>query len=62
MINIIEQGDTIDYGVLSLVCDTEADLPDLKENYTNAKPGSTCLVIADAQVYMKNSQNNWIPL
>lgn len=63
MINIIEQGDTVDYGVLSLVCDTEADLEDLKEQYkSSAKPGSTCLVIGSADVYMKNSENEWILL
>lgn len=62
MINIIEQGDTVDYGVLTLVCDTESDLEDLKEQYKTAKPGSTCFVIASADVYMKDSENNWIKL
>ena len=63
MINIIEQGDTIDYGVLSLVCDTEADLEDLRTQYEkSAKPGSTCLVIDTSEVYMKNSLNNWVKL
>ena len=62
MINIIEQGDTKDYGVLSLVCDTATDLEDLETQYENAKSGSTCLVISTAEVYMKNSLNNWIKL
>ena len=63
MINIIEQGDTVDYGVLSLVADTEADLEDLKVQYADtAKAGSTCMVIQTADVYMKNSLGNWIKL
>ena len=64
MINITEQGDTVDYGVLSLVADTSDDLEELKANYnaSNTRPGSTCLVINTSTVYMMNSLGEWKPL
>ena len=62
MINMISQGDTTTYEVVSLVADTETDIATIAENYPDAKPGSTCFVIEGSKVYMKNSQGNWVEI
>ena len=62
MINMISQGDTTTYEVVSLVADTEADITTITAEYPDAKPGSTCFVIEGSKVYMKNSQGNWVEI
>ena len=62
MINMISQGDTTTYEVVSLVADTEADIATITVEYPDTKPGSTCFVIEGSKVYMKNSQGNWVEI
>lgn len=62
MINMISQGDTTTYEVVSLVADTEADVATVTAEYPNARPGSTCFVIEGSKAYMKNSQGNWVEI
>ena len=62
MINMISQGDTTTYEVVSLVADTEEDVATITADYPDAKPGSTCFVIERSKVYMKNSQGNWVEI
>lgn len=62
MINMISQGDTTTYEVVSLVADTEIDIATITAEYPDAKPGSTCFVIEGSKVYMKNSQGNWVEI
>lgn len=62
MINMISQGDTTTYEVVSLVADTEADVTTVTAEYPNARPGSTCFVIEGSKAYMKNSQGNWVEI
>ena len=62
MINMISQGDTTTYEVVSLVADTEADVATITADYPDVKPGSSCFVIEGSKVYMKNSQGNWVEI
>ena len=62
MINMISQGDTTTYEVVSLVADTEADIATITADYPDAKPGSTCFVIEGSKTYMKNSQGKWVEI
>jgi len=59
MINLTSQGDTIEYGIYSLVADTEEDVANLITQYADAKMGSTCFIISTGSVYMKNSEGQW---
>lgn len=62
MINMISQGDTTTYEVVSLVADTKTDIATITAEYPDVKPGSTCFVIEGSKAYMKNSQGNWIEI
>ena len=62
MINMISQGDTTTYEIVSLVADTKEDVATITADYPDAKPGSTCFVIEGSKVYMKNSQGNWVEI
>ena len=59
MINMISQGDTTTYEVVSLVADTEADIATITAEYPDAKSGSTCFVIETSSVYMLNNNKEW---
>ena len=59
MINLTSQGDTTEYGLYSLVADTEEDVPNLITQYADAKMGSTCFVISTGSINMKNSEGQW---
>ena len=59
MINLTSQGDTTEYGIYSLVADTEEDVTNLVTQCAHAKMGSTCFVISAGSVYIKNSQGQW---
>ena len=48
----------VQYGVNEYVCDTVDDLAKLPR----CSMGSTVIVIATAEVYMKNGQNEWVKL
>ena len=48
----------VQYGVNEYVCDTVDDLAYLPR----CNMGSTAVVIATAEVYMKNSQGEWVKL
>ena len=59
MINMISQGDTTTYEVVSLVADTEIDIATIAAEYPDAKPGSTCFVIETSNVYILNNKKEW---
>lgn len=59
MYNIREQSGKVYTYVSEFACDTVADLQNLPQN---AAPGSVAIIIATSQVYMKNSQGQWIEL
>ena len=50
MINIIQQGNTIEYNVLSLIADSASDVAKVAEEYDYASPGSTILDISTSNV------------
>ena len=56
MVNCIEQGGQIQYNVVSLAVDTEADMVNLSTKYA---PGSTAFVIATSTAYMLNGSYVW---
>lgn len=47
------------YGTIRLLCDTQADVPNL-DNYKNYATGSEALVISTSERYMLNSSKKWI--
>lgn len=47
------------YGAIRLLCDTQADVPNL-DNYKNYATGSEALVISTSERYMLNSSKEWI--
>lgn len=56
MINILKNGNIPSKYVMEYIADTEDDIKNLT---TNATPGSTCLVIETAEVYMINGNHEW---
>lgn len=46
----------------SIYADTEADVADLPTSEDEIYPGSTCMVIETANVYMLDSTRTWSPL
>lgn len=56
MINILKNGNNPSKYVMEYIADTEADVKNLD---TNGTPGSTCLVIESAEVYMLNGNHEW---
>ena len=59
MLCLTSQGDTTEYGLYSLVADTDEEVTNLITQYADAKMGSTCFVISTGSVYMKNSEGQW---
>ena len=59
MINIMQQGNTVEYNVLSLIADSASDVAKVAEEYDYASPGSTILDISTSSVYMLNSEGEW---
>lgn len=59
MVNCIEQGGQVQYNVVNLAVDTEADIVNLSTKYA---PGSTAIVIETSQVYMLNGLLVWTEL
>lgn len=56
MINILKSGNNPSKYVMEYIADTEDDIKSLT---TDATPGSTCLVIETAEVYMINGNHEW---
>lgn len=54
-----QNGETEAY-VAELIADTVADLPNI--NVKNYAAGSTCLVTATKDVYILNTQKEWVVL
>lgn len=54
-----QNGETEAY-VAELIADTVADLPNI--NVNNYAAGSSCLVIATQDVYILNTQKQWVVL
>lgn len=44
-------------GIKEFVADTKADLNDI----TDCEMGSTCLVLSELKLYIKNSKGEWVP-
>lgn len=55
---IVKNDQDISYGVKELVCDTAEDI----KNLPVCAMGSICLVIATGEVYMINSEKEWVKL
>lgn len=62
MIKIIKQNEHTSVYVTEFVADTEDDIKDLPTEPSKVYPGSTCIVVATASVYMLNNQQEWIKL
>ena len=56
MYNIIRQGDTDQYDLMSYMCDNRIDIKTLP---TNCCAGSTCIVIEDSSVWMLGTDKGW---
>lgn len=59
MYNIMSNNGNIAHDIKEYCCDT---LEDLKTLPTSSAMGSVCLVISTAEVYMLNSQKEWVKL
>ena len=59
MIKLTAANGDIQYDVNEYVIDTPADLTDLPQD---CKMGSTAFVISTAELYMKNSSDEWVKL
>jgi len=60
MFSITKQSDNISPYIVEYVADTEADVAQLPT--TSAYPGSTCLVIETATVWILNNNRKWVKL
>lgn len=58
MYRITKNDGDVAYNLKELVCDTPEDL----ENLPACSMGSTCMVISTAEVYMLNSNKEWVKL
>lgn len=56
MYNIIRQGDTDQYDLMSYMCDNLTDIETLP---TDCGAGSTCIVIENSSVWMLGSEGKW---
>lgn len=54
---VIQQGDTVQYNVYDVVCDTLQDKDELPTDKWN--PGSTCVVLEDSSVWMLGNDLIW---
>lgn len=52
----MSQSGQIQYNLVELVVDTEAEVLDLP---TNVAPGSSCLILENSKVYMFNNAGFW---
>lgn len=62
MINLLSQAGQVDYNTKEFILDTIADLEKINDVGGSCDAGSTAFVIATSQVFMKNSQGEWIEL
>lgn len=62
MISILKQNDDIATYVKEFVADSEDDIKDLPTKRDEVYPGSVCIVVATATVYMLNNQMKWVKL
>lgn len=53
-------GSKIESGVVELVADTLADLDAI--NIKSISPGSSCIILETAQVFILNTKKEWISL
>lgn len=56
MYNIIRQGDTDQYNVVSLVADSRTDINSLPVDFAS---GSTCMVTEDSSVWIFSPNKQW---
>ena len=55
--SVIQQGDTVQYNVYNVVCDTLQDKEELPTDKWNS--GSTCIVLEDSSVWMLGNDSVW---
>ena len=58
MYKVTQLDGDVQYGVNEYVCDTANDLATLPR----CSMGSVAIIISTGEVYMKNSQNEWVKL
>lgn len=58
MYKLISNDGDVSYGIKEFVCDTPEDIVTLP----SCQMGSTCVVISTSDVYMLNSQKEWVKL
>lgn len=56
MYSVMKENNSTQYGLTQYVCDTEADIKSLP---TTARPGSTCILIEGARVFMLTVNRQW---
>lgn len=59
MYNITKTADRTAAYIMELIADTEEDVASLPTHYA---PGSTCIVVSPASVYILNSKKKWVKL
>lgn len=59
MITLTSSSGNIQYDVNEYVCDSPEDIPNLPGHCAT---GSTAIIIATAEVYIKNSAGEWVKL
>ena len=62
MINLYSQNGEVEYRITEYTLDTAADLEKLPEFSKTAAPGSSAFVIETSEVYMMNSNREWVLL
>ena len=57
--SVMKQNDKIQYNVVEYITDSAADISTLP---TDVGPGSTCLVTATSEVYVLNTNKQWVKM
>ena len=59
MIMLTSSSGNIQYDINEYVCDSTEDIPNLP---SHCAMGSTAIIISTSEVYMKNSNGEWVKL
>lgn len=59
MIMLTSSSGNIQYDINEYVCDSQEDIPNLPNH---CAMGSTAIIISTSEVYMKNSNGEWVKL
>lgn len=55
---IVKQGGRLDYNYKEIYCDSQADMNNIDMN--NICPGSVVYIISDGNIFILNSNKQWI--